>query len=66
MAYNDWNVENIQGKDYAVETIMSRLHDGAIILLHSVSRDNAEALGDIIDRARAEGYEFCPLTDLVS
>ncbi len=66
VAYNDWNVENIQGKDYAVETIMSRLHDGAIILLHSVSRDNAEALGDIIDRARAEGYEFCPLTDLVS
>ncbi len=64
VAYNDWNVDNIQGKDYAVETVMSRLHDGAIILLHSVSRDNAEALGEIIDRARAEGYVFKSLEEL--
>lgn len=66
VAYNDWNVDNIQGKDYAVETVMSRLHDGAIILLHSVSRDNAEALGEIIDRARAEGYVFRSLDDLAA
>lgn len=64
VAYNDWNVDKIQGADYATETVMSRLHNGAIILLHSVSRDNAEALGNIIDRARAEGYEFRPLTAL--
>lgn len=66
VAYNDWNVDNIQGKDYTVETIMSRLHNGAIILLHSVSRDNAEALGEIIEQARSQGYEFCSLTELVS
>lgn len=65
VAYNDWNVDKIQGKDYAVETVMSRLHPGAIILLHSVSRDNAAALPEIIDRARAEGYTFRPLTELV-
>ena len=64
VAYNDWNVDNIQGKDYAVETVMSRLHNGAIILLHSVSKDNAAALPEIIDRARAEGYEFRALTEL--
>ncbi len=63
VAYNDWNTDNIQGKDYAVETVMSRLHDGAIILLHSVSRDNAEALPEIIDKARAEGYVFKSLED---
>lgn len=65
VAYNDWNVDKIQGKDYAVETVMSRLHPGAIILLHSVSRDNAAALPEIIDRARAEGYTFKALTELV-
>ncbi len=65
VAYNDWNTDKIQGKDYAVETVMSRLHNGAIILLHSVSHDNAEALPDIIDKARAEGYEFKSLTDIV-
>ncbi len=64
VAYNDWNTDKIQGKDYAVETVMSRLHDGAIILLHSVSRDNAEALPEIIDKARAEGYVFRSLADI--
>lgn len=64
VAYNDWNTENIQGKDYAVKTVMSRLHDGAIILLHSVSHDNAEALPEIIDKAREQGYVFRSLTEL--
>lgn len=58
VAYDDWNVENVRGKDYAVSKVMERLHDGAVILLHSVSKDNAEALGEIIDKAREQGYEF--------
>lgn len=64
VAYDDWDTNNTHGKDYAVEKVMSRLHNGAIILLHSVSRDNAEALGEIIDKARAQGYEFRSLTSL--
>ena len=64
VAYDDWNTDNIRGKDYAVEKVMSRLHDGAIILLHSVSHDNAEALGEIIDEARAQGYEFRGLDEM--
>lgn len=62
-AYDDWDTENIRGKDYAVNKVMSRLHKGAIILLHSVSHDNAQALGEIIDKAREQGYEFRALTD---
>lgn len=61
-AYDDWDTSKIRGKDYAVEKVMSRLHDGAVILLHSVSQDNADALGEIIDKARAQGYEFRALT----
>lgn len=63
VAYDDWNTENVRGKDYAAEKVMSRLHPGAVILLHSVSKDNAAALGEIIDKARAEGYVFRSLTD---
>lgn len=63
VAYNDWNVKEIKGKDYAVKTVLERLHDGAVILLHSVSRDNADALPEIIDSARKQGYEFKALTD---
>ena len=62
-AYADWDVNSAKGGDYAFNTVTSRLHPGAIILLHSVSPDNAEALGKIIDYARSQGYEFKALTD---
>lgn len=63
-AYADWDVNNTKGKQYAFDTVTSRLHPGAIILLHSVSPDNAEALGDIIDWARNNGYVFRSLNDI--
>lgn len=58
VAYDDWDTSKVRGKAYAIEKVMSRLHPGAVILLHSVSKDNAEALGEIIDKARQEGYRF--------
>ena len=58
VAYDDWDTSKLRGKAYATEKVMSRLHPGAVILLHSVSKDNAEALADIIDNARAQGYRF--------
>lgn len=63
VAYNDWDVNNQQGKENAVKTVTERLHPGAVILLHAVSKDNAQALGEIIDRARDEGYVFRALSD---
>ena len=57
-AYADWDTNNLKGKDYAFNTVTSRLHPGCVLLLHAVSQDNADALGDIIDYARAQGYEF--------
>ena len=62
-AYDDWDTAKVRGKDYATEKVMSRLHDGAVILLHSVSEDNAAALSEIIDKARGQGYEFRSLTE---
>lgn len=63
LAYADWDLNNQKGVDFAYETVISRLHPGAVILLHSVSPDNANALARIIDKAREEGYEFCSLRD---
>lgn len=62
-AYDDWDTAKVRGRDYATEKVMSRLHDGAVILLHAVSKDNADALGEIIDKIRGEGYEFRALTE---
>lgn len=58
LAYVDWKVDEQKGSKYAYEQIMNQIHPGAIILLHSVSKDNADALATIIDDLRKAGYEF--------
>lgn len=63
LAYADWDLNNQKGEQFAYDTVISRLHPGAVILLHSVSPDNANALSRIIDTARENGYEFCSLRD---
>ena len=64
LAYADWDIENQKGALYAYETVLSRIHPGAVILLHSVSSDNAGALSDIIDTAVSKGYAFKSLEDI--
>lgn len=63
VAYEDWDLDNQRGTQYAFDTVTSRLHPGAVILLHSVSPDNANALGQIVDWAREQGYVFKSLRD---
>lgn len=65
-AYDDWYRDKIRGPEYAYKKVMSNLHNGAIILLHAVSKDNADALDMIIKGARARGYEFGNVEDLVN
>ncbi|WP_429699524.1 delta-lactam-biosynthetic de-N-acetylase [Alteribacter keqinensis] len=65
-AYVDWEVNRQKGWKYAYDSIMRRIHPGAIMLLHSVSSDNAEALPKVIDDLRAQGYEFKSLDDHAS
>ncbi len=63
VAYGDWDTANQKGADYAFETVTARYHPGAVILLHAVSQDNADALGRMIDDAKAKGYTFKTLDD---
>ena len=64
LAYADWDTENQKGAMYAYETVLSRIHPGSVMLLHSVSSDNALALSDIIDTALERGYVFRSLEDM--
>ncbi|MED1798490.1 delta-lactam-biosynthetic de-N-acetylase [Brevibacillus porteri] len=64
IAYKDWDTKVQRGAKYAYDSVMAQLHPGAVILLHSVSKDNAEALGMMIDEARKQGYEFKSLEQL--
>lgn len=63
-AYKDWDVKSFKGADYAYNQTIPYIHDGAIILLHAVSKDNADALERIINYAKGEGYTFCSLDNL--
>ena len=63
VAHADWDPENQPGVDKAFKTVTSRLHPGAVILLHTTAPDNLAILADFIDYARAEGYEFCSLDE---
>lgn len=65
LAYKDWDTKQQKGAQYAHQQVMKQLHPGAIILLHSVSKDNAEALASIIEDARKQGYEFHSLDQLM-
>ncbi len=64
-AYRDWETDKQQGAAYALDSVAPYLHSGCVILLHAVSQDNAAALGDIIDAARAKGYTFESLDNFV-
>lgn len=63
-AYRDWDVNAQKGRAYAINEVVPYFHDGAVLLLHAVSKDNAEALGEIIDKAREQGYEFASLDEI--
>ena len=58
-AYLDYDVDNQPDQAESLQKMISRLHPGAIYLLHGQSATNAAVLGDFIDQARELGYEFC-------
>lgn len=64
LAFNDWQVDQQRGWKYAYDQIMGQIHPGAIILLHTVSQDNAEALQRVIRDLRKQEYNFKSLLDL--
>lgn len=65
LAYVDWHVDKQKGANHALKEVMSRIHPGAIILLHSTSSDNALAMKDLISETINAGYEFRSIEHLV-
>ena len=65
LAYVDWNNASQPNPESAIQKLDSRIHNGAIVLLHSTSETNAKILGTLIDHWRGMGYTFGSLEDLV-
>lgn len=63
-AYADWDVKKANTSKNAHDQVTKFLHNGCIILLHAVSKENAQALPEIIKTAQSMGYTFASLDEL--
>ena len=66
LAYVDWNNDSQPSAQQAFDKLLPRIHNGAVILLHSTSQTNAEILEQLLTRYKEMGYRFAPISELFS
>lgn len=64
LAYADWDEKAQMAPTAALNKLMSRMHNGAVVLLHPTSKTNAEILSDFIKALKKEGYTFDTVDNL--
>lgn len=64
LAYVDWLQDSQPSREEALNILNKRIHPGAIVLLHSTSKTNAEILRELLQGWKAQGYVFKPISEL--
>ena len=64
LAYVDWYTDDQPTAEEAYSKLLPRIHNGAIVLLHSTSQTNAEILDELLTKWEEMGYSFASLEDL--
>ena len=64
LAYVDWYQDDQPTKEQAFSKLLPRIHPGAVVLLHSTSRTNAEILDELLTKWETMGYRFASLDEL--
>jgi peptidoglycan-N-acetylmuramic acid deacetylase len=64
IAYYDYDTNDQPGKAYVVDHFKTYHHNGCIALIHNTSESNEQALGDVLDLLKDEGYRFGTLAEL--
>jgi len=64
LAYVDWYEDRQPTHEEAFQKLLGRIHPGAIVLLHSTSRTNAEILDELLTKWEEMGYSFHALEEL--
>ena len=64
LAYVDWLQDSQPGREEALNILNKRIHPGAIVLLHSTSKTNAEILQELLQGWKAQGYTFRSISEL--
>ena len=65
LAYVDWYTDNQPTKEQAFDKLLPRIHNGAIVLLHSTSSTNAQILDELLTKWEQAGYRFGNLKELM-
>lgn len=63
LAYVDWYENDQPSKEEAFQKLLGRIHPGAIVLLHSTSKTNAEILDELLTKWEEMGYRFASLEE---
>ena len=58
LAYVDWNNDSQPTAKQAFDKLLPRIHNGAVVLLHSTSTTNAQILDELLTRWKDMGYSF--------
>ncbi len=64
LAYVDWYENNQPTREQAFDKLLTRVHPGAIVLLHSTSKTNAAILDELLTKWKEMGYTFGTLDEL--
>ena len=64
LAYVDWNNDTQPTREEAFSKLIPRIHNGAVVLLHSTSRTNAEILDELLTKWKDMGYRFGSVAEL--
>ena len=64
LAYVDWNNDAQPTAEEAFQKLLPRIHNGAVVLLHSTSQTNAEILDELLTKWKAQGYSFASIDQL--
>lgn len=66
-----WDVDSLDWKDYGVDSIINtvcnhkHLGNGSIILMHNGATYTSQALKEVIQNLKSQGYEIVPISELV-
>ena len=61
LAYVDWEQDDQPTAEEAFSKLIPRIHNGAVLLLHSTSTTNAAILDELLTRYEDMGYTFAPI-----
>lgn len=66
VSYYDYVPDNDKGEEFALDNLLKQTKNGSIILMHTLTKSNADVLPKAIDELRKKGFVFSDIEEIVS